>query len=107
VDPLTVKVFVNLMDNSLRHGERVTKVSICCRQEGSSLVITCQDDGVGIPWGEKERIFELGYGRNTGLGLFLSREVLDLTGISIVENGEPSKGARFVLAVPAGHFRWQ
>jgi PAS domain S-box-containing protein len=107
VDPLTVKVFVNLMDNSLRHGERVAKVSIFCRQEGSSLVITCQDDGVGIPWGEKERIFELGYGRNTGLGLFLSREVLDLTGISIVENGEPSKGARFVLAVPAGHFRWQ
>jgi len=39
------------------------------------------------------------------MGLFLSREILAITGISISENGEPGKGARFEIRVPPGKFR--
>jgi len=42
---------------------------------------------------------------NAGLGLFLSREILGLTGITITENGIPGSGARFVIRVPAGKWR--
>ncbi len=69
------------------------------------LVVTFEDDGDGIGAKDKERLFERGFGKNTGLGLFLSREILSITGITITENGEPGKGARFELAVPAGQYR--
>lgn len=68
-------------------------------------VITCEDNGSGVPVDEKDRIFEKGFGRNTGFGLFISREVLGITGITIRETGEPGKGARFEIVVPKGAWR--
>jgi signal transduction histidine kinase len=65
----------------------------------------CEDDGNGILAEEKEMIFERGYGKNTGMGLFLAREILDITGITIRETGEPGKGARFEMTVPEGAYR--
>jgi signal transduction histidine kinase len=53
----------------------------------------------------KEKIFERGFGKNTGLGLFLAREILVITGITITENGTPGKGARFEITVPKGMWR--
>jgi len=47
----------------------------------------------------------MGFGKNTGLGLALSREILDITGISIREAGEPGNGARFEMTVPKGTWR--
>ncbi|PKL57911.1 MAG: sensor histidine kinase, partial [Methanomicrobiales archaeon HGW-Methanomicrobiales-5] len=41
-----------------------------------------------------------GFGKHTGLGLFLSREILSITGISITETGTPDKGVRFEIHVP-------
>jgi len=55
---------------------------------------------------EKERIFERGYGKNTGLGLFIAREILAISGIGIVENGRYLRGARFEIIVPKGGYRW-
>ena len=69
------------------------------------LMIICHDDGRGIPVSEKENIFLHKYGKNTGIGLFLAREILSITGLTIRENGEPGKGARFEIQVPAGKFR--
>ncbi len=54
---------------------------------------------------DKERIFEWGFGKNTGLGLALSREILGITGITIHESGSPGKGAMFEITVPPGSFR--
>jgi len=48
----------------------------------------------------KERIFRKGVGKNTGLGLFLTREILDITGLSITETGNEGEGARFEIAIP-------
>ncbi|MEI6842844.1 MAG: ATP-binding protein, partial [Methanomicrobiales archaeon] len=68
-------------------------------------LIVCEDDGDGIVAAEKEKIFERGFGKNTGLGLALSREILAITGITITETGEPGKGARFEMTVPKGAWR--
>jgi PAS domain S-box-containing protein len=104
-DPLIEKVFFNLIDNTLRHGGHVTCIRISCRMEGRNLSLMYEDDGVGIPNEEKERIFERGFGKNTGYGLFLIREILSITGFSIQETGTWGKGVRFVINIPAQSFR--
>ncbi|NYT06485.1 MAG: PAS domain S-box protein [Methanomicrobiales archaeon] len=106
-DPLLEKVFYNLFDNALKYGKgMITAIRVSARTAGENLVLSVEDDGGGIGAGEKTRIFEKGVGKNTGLGLYLSREILSITGIAITENGEPGKGARFEMTVPAGMFRF-
>lgn len=104
-DPLLEQVFVNLIENSLLHGMDASKIHCSFRCNGNTVTIQYEDNGPGIPALEKERIFNQGYGRNTGLGLFLSREILAITGITIRENGEPGKGSRFEILVPPGGYR--
>jgi signal transduction histidine kinase len=105
-DPIIRKVFRTLMENAIRHGEKVTVIQFSCAESEGTQIITCEDDGVGVPSGEKEYIFDNGYGKHTGIGLFLSREILSITGITIVETGEHGKGARFEITIPAGKFRY-
>lgn len=105
-DYLLEKVFYNLVDNSLRHGEKVTACRISYRKEGDGLVIVYEDDGAGIPAGAKEKIFRREYYRNTGYGLFLAQEILNITGMTIRETGEPGRGARFEIHVPKDGFRF-
>ena len=104
-DPLIVKVFYNLMDNAIRYGVTITTIQFSVEESGDKHLIVCEDDGVGIPADEKGRIFERGFGKNTGMGLFLSREILEITGITIAETGVPGKGARFEMTVPKGMWR--
>ena len=104
-DPLLEKVFYNLIENSIRHGEKVTEITIRSVERSDSLDIIIEDNGVGIPDAEKERIFKREYYKHTGFGLFLSREILSITGITITENGEPGHGARFEITVPNGAWR--
>nr|WP_245249674.1 PAS domain S-box protein [Methanolinea mesophila] len=106
-DPLVEKVFYNLMENTLRHGGKPTRITCSSRKDADDLVIEYHDDGVGVPEDAKEAIFRRGFGTHTGLGLFLSREILSITGISISESGEPGKGACFEIRVPPGRYRWR
>jgi PAS domain S-box-containing protein len=105
-DPLIIKVFYNLMENAVHYGGKITTTRFSVEKSGDDQLIVCEDDGVGVPANEKEKIFERGYGKNTGLGLFLSREILTITGITIRESGEPGKGARFEITVPKGMWRF-
>ncbi len=75
-DIMLGRVFENLIDNAIRHGGNVTEISMTAGEAGGTLVVRFEDNGTGIPAHEKEKIFERGYGKNTGLGLFLAREVL-------------------------------
>ena len=106
-DPLLHKVFYNLMDNSLRHGVRVDHITVTKDRYGDNMKIVLSDNGVGISQDDKMRLFKEGYGKVHGLGLFLSREILDITGIAIMETGKPGNGARFEMIVPKGSFRTQ
>ena len=104
-DPLIMKVFYNLIENAVRYGgKKITTIRIYSRKSDGGLVIFVEDDGNGVPSEEKEKIFDWGFGKNTGLGLALSREILDMTGITIQENGEPGEGARFEIRIPTGYW---
>jgi signal transduction histidine kinase len=106
-DSMIAKVFFNLFDNATRHGERVTAITVGCeRAPDGGMFVVVEDNGVGIPGDEKEKIFEKGYGKNTGYGLFLAREILAITGITISETGIPGAGARFEIIVPKDGYRF-
>lgn len=106
-DPLLEKVFFTLIENAIRHGERVTRISFSTRQNKNGIEILCEDDGVGVPPELKQKIFAKGFGKNTGLGLFLARETLSITGLEIEESGEYGRGACFAIRVPPGRFRME
>ncbi len=104
-DPLVVKVFYNLMDNAVRYGGKTTFIRFSALESDDAHLIVCEDDGVGVVAEEKAKIFNRGFGKNTGLGLALSREILSITGITFRETGDPGLGARFEMVVPKGAWR--
>ncbi len=104
-DPLLKKAFYNLFDNARTHGEHVTEISVSSRMVGDSVVIEVKDDGIGVSPVMKELIFEKSVGKNTGLGLFLVRGILSITGMEIKETGIEGEGARFEITVPSGNWR--
>jgi len=105
-DSLFYTVIYNPHENAVRHGGHVTNIRITsAEQSAGAFTIIVQDDGMGIRNEEKKRIFERGYGKNTGLGLTLSREILAVTGITLSENGIPGSGARFEIRIPPSAWR--
>ncbi len=106
-DPLIEKVFYNLIENAVRYGGKITSICFFLEDCEGEKILICKDDGNGIPSEEKNHIFERGFGKNTGMGLFLSREILSITGITIIESGEPGKGARFEMTVPKDAYRFK
>ena len=104
-DPLLQKVFYNLFDNAVRYAPPFTAISVICHETGEGLTVVFADNGVGITAKDRKHLFERGFGKHTGLGLFLSREILSITGITITENGAPGKGARFEITVPKRMYR--
>jgi PAS domain S-box-containing protein len=105
-DPLVGKVFYNLMENGLRHGEHITRISYSLIRNDADAIIVYEDNGVGVEPENKERIFLKGVGKHTGFGLFLIHEILAITGIHIAETGEYGKGARFEIRIPNGQYRF-
>ena len=99
-DPLLGKVFYTLLENALRHGKTVTSIDFSFRMQDDDLVLVYQDNGEGVPAEQKEAILERKFFKHTGFGLYLSRTILGITGMTIRENGEPGKGARFEIRVP-------
>ncbi len=104
-DQMVEKVFYNLIDNSVRHGVRAKRLRFSAQEGADGLTVVCEDDGVGIAQPDKERIFDQGVGKNTGYGLYLAREILAITGLTITENGIEGKGARFDIRIPPEAYR--
>jgi len=106
-DPMIGQVFYNLMDNSLRHGEeRISEIRLSVMRVDPDLLLVYEDNGTGVVPEEKEKIFLKGFGRHTGLGMFLIKEILSITGITIREAGIYRQGVRFEIHVPSGKFRF-
>jgi len=104
-DTMFEKVFHNLVDNSIRHGKKVTEIRVHHRKKGNDLLLFYEDDGVGIPADKKDKLFLRGIGDHTGFGLFMVRAILGITGITIEENGIPGHGVRFEMHIPSNGFR--
>ena len=113
------QVISNLLSNAQSFSEPGGKVRILCRRVRSGIEIVVDDDGPGIRPDALERVFERfytdrphqGFGQNSGLGLSISKQIIDAHGGRIwAENrmgrkgadGEPTiAGARFVVRLPA------
>lgn len=104
-DRLLIKVFQNLVENTARHGGHATTVRLHCFDDGAWMRLVYEDDGIGIPRAERERIFAREYGKHSGLGLFFAREILAITGMEIQECGNEGIGARFLISIPKGLWR--
>lgn len=104
-DPLIRKIFANIIENAVLHAKTATAITITTQEQPGGLVINFSDNGAGVPAGDKERIFSRGVGNKRGYGLYLAREILALTGMTISETGEAGNGARFEITVPKGGYR--
>jgi len=104
-DPLFEKVLSNLFENTLCYGGTASEIRLSLHRKDTGAVLVVEDNGTGIPQDEKTKVFEHGYGNGTGWGLFLAREILAVTGMTIAETGEPGKGTRFEILIPEGMYR--
>ena len=105
-DPLLEMVFQVLADNTLTHGKTATEVTLRYAKGSDSIALLFEDNGVGIFEDIKDKIFSPDFQNRKTVGLFLAREILEITGITITETGEPGKGVRFEIRVPKGHYRF-
>lgn len=100
-DSLLRQLFHNLIDNSLRHGEKVSQIRVYYEEmEKNKLKLVYEDDGVGITTADKVNLFKEGYGKHTGYGLYLIRKMCEVYGWTISETGKQGNGAQFTIIMP-------
>ena len=101
-DSLLKQLFYNFLDNSLKHGEKVTQIRLYYTNEGDRLKLFYEDNGLGISEANKPKLFHEGFstGKSTGLGLFLIKKMVEVYGWTISKEGEPGKGAKFTITIP-------
>ncbi|SDB64287.1 two-component system, OmpR family, sensor kinase [Pseudomonas sp. NFACC23-1] len=108
LDPrLTARALQNLLRNAMRYCEKRIQVGVLVSDQGCEIWV--DDDGIGIPDSERERVFEPFYrldrsrDRATGgfgLGLAISRRALEAQGGTLTVEASPLGGARFRLWLP-------
>ncbi|HTY75958.1 MAG TPA: HAMP domain-containing sensor histidine kinase, partial [Candidatus Nanoarchaeia archaeon] len=102
-DSFLKQMFYNLIDNTLKHGEKATAAKVYCEREAlGGLRLIYEDNGVGISHENKKKLFSEGFstGGSTGFGLFLIKKMMDVYGWTINEEGEPGEGIKFSVTVP-------
>jgi PAS domain S-box-containing protein len=103
-DPHLPTVFYHILHNSLKAETGATKIIATYQIRAESCAIIIEDNGTGIPDGQKEALFiqrEDSFGR----GLFLAHEIVSITGMTIRETGTYGQGARFEILVPSEGYR--
>jgi signal transduction histidine kinase len=100
-----VQLFLNLMENAVKHGAERGRIEIRMEQRENELTIFVDDDGPGVAEADRTRIFgELTRGRTSaggdGLGLAIVRATVERLGGDIEVRRSPLGGARFVLRLP-------
>ena len=97
------QMFYNFIDNTRKYGEKATTARVYCEEEESGgLRLIYEDDGVGISTENKKKLFAEGFstGGSSGFGLFFIKKMMDVYRWTITEEGEPGKGAKFVIRLP-------
>ena len=103
------QVLVNLVDNAIKYGGD-TPVHVRVEPADGLVRLVVADSGPGIPHAEQERIFEKFYragpeltraSGGTGLGLYISRELVQRMGGKLEVRSEPGAGAAFVVELPS------
>lgn len=100
-DSLLRELFYNLIDNTLKYGEKTTQISLSYVEKEDSVKLFYEDNGTGIPEKIKEKVFAKGFGKGTGLGLYLVKKITEVYGWQIIETGVEGKGVVFEITIPA------
>jgi PAS domain S-box-containing protein len=102
-DSLLRQLFYNLIDNSLKYGQRTTQIRIHYEKtRDDQLKLIYKDDGIGISEDVRPKLFTEGFttGRGSGYGLYFIKKMVEVYGWIIEETGGPGKGAQFVMTIP-------
>lgn len=102
--PQLDRVLDNLIDNALRHTAREGLIRLQARRHGERVIISVEDNGEGIAYGQQGRIFEpfVQVGRKkggAGLGLALCKEIVQLHGGRMGVYSRPGQGTQFYMAL--------
>ena len=99
-DSMLRQLFYNMMDNTLKYGEKTSVIRVHYKEEKDQLKLIYEDDGVGIADEEKSKLFQEGYGKGTGFGLYLIKRISEGYGWKIQETGKHGEGAQFTMTIP-------
>ena len=99
-DSLLRQLFYNLVDNTLKYGEKVSVIRVFFREEGDVLRLVYEDNGVGVADDVRENLFREGFGKGTGYGLYLIKRICAAYEWTIQENGKQGEGVRFTMTIP-------
>ena len=99
-DPQLKQLFHNLIDNSLKHGEKVSLIRVYYEEGKDKLKMVYEDNGIGISNDVRRNLFREGYGKGTGYGLYLMAKLCKMYGWTIQETGKYGKGAQFTITIP-------
>jgi PAS domain S-box-containing protein len=105
-DSLLRQVIYNLIDNTLKYGEKATTIHLYCQKDHEDLLLIYEDNGQGISDEERQHLFEKGFGKGTGLGLYMIKRIVTTYGWLLEEKGAFGVGVRFVMKIPAGGYRF-
>jgi NtrC-family two-component system sensor histidine kinase KinB len=102
--PQLERVLDNLLDNALRHTGSGGRIRLHARRHGDRVIISVEDNGEGIAYGQQGRIFEpfVQVGRKkggAGLGLALCKEIVQLHGGRMGVYSRPGQGTQFYMAL--------
>jgi signal transduction histidine kinase len=108
VDPARMRqVFANLLDNAIKYTGEGGQVSVHAIRKDGNIDFRIRDNGMGIPAGEQEKIWERLYRgdksrsqRGLGLGLSLVRAIVNAHNGSVRVFSEPDKGSEFIVTIP-------
>ena len=103
-DPI-LQILGNLVDNACKYAPEDSPVWLVGECDGTNAILAVEDDGAGVPPGERERIFErftrLEPGRGLGLGLYIARQLARAQGGDLLAtDARVATGARFELRLP-------
>jgi signal transduction histidine kinase len=109
VDPLRFEqVLTNLLENAIKFSPAGGRVDVAVRRDGGQALIAVTDHGVGVPPEHRDRIFDRffqvpqgGSVAGMGLGLYISRQIVELHGGRLTAEFPPEGGTRLLVALPA------
>lgn len=104
-DSLLKELLYNLVDNTIKYGKITTQIKLSYNQNKDNLTLIYEDNGVGIPESMKQKLFTKGFGKGSGLGLYLIKKTLEVYGWQITETGQEGKNAKFEITIPQNNYR--
>jgi len=103
------QAFVNLIDNSIKYTKESGRIEVLLRDEGQTVCVTVQDNGIGIPKEHRDRVFERFYRVDkarsrelggTGLGLSIVKHIVLAHNGKIAIESEPNRGTKVSVTFP-------